>query len=96
MQACKLLTPIDAAMDVPQLPTELVVRIIKTGRYLERREALHDSRVWRCVRWHTDTKGFHKPQVPASWAANLWLLQLVRSLCSPSVRNIHLMTPLAG
>ena len=79
-------------MDVPQLPTELVVRIIKTGRYLERREALHDSRLWRCVRWHTSSK----PRVPASWAANLWLLQVVRALCSPSVRNIHLTTPLTG
>lgn len=81
-------------MSAASLPVELSNRILKTSRYLERRDALHDSRLWRSVRWYTGNKDI--TQVPDTWATNLWLLQLVRSLCDPSVRSIHLLTSVAG
>ena len=81
-------------MNAPSLPAELCDRILKTSRYLERRDALHDSRLWRSVRWYTGNKDV--TQVPDPWAANSWLLQLVRSLCDPSVHSIHLSTYVAG
>ena len=80
-------------MNAPSLPVELSDRILKTSRYLERRDALHDSRLWRSVRWYTGNKDV--TQVPDSWARNVWLLQLVMSLCDPSVHNIHLATTVA-
>ena len=81
-------------MNAPGLPVELSNRILKTSRYLERRDALHDSRLWRSVRWYTGNKDV--TQVPDLWAANSWLLQLIRSLCDLNVHNIHLLTSVVG
>lgn len=78
----------------PQLPIELVMRIVRTSQYLERLDRLHSSKMWRSVRWYTGNKDV--TEVPAEWAANTWFLPLVRAVLDPSVHNIHLKTAVAG
>ncbi|KAL0026796.1 hypothetical protein WJX77_002147 [Trebouxia sp. C0004] len=80
-------------MATPQLPSELVCRIISTTRFLERLENLHDSKVWRTVRWYVGNRDVQ--QVPPSWASS-WFLELVRALMDPSVRFVHLRSSMAG
>lgn len=77
-------------MAPPRLPFELFQKIVQTSKYLERLDVLHGSRLWRSVRWFTGNADV--TEVPKEWAANHWLLQLVRALCNPNVHNIHLAT----
>lgn len=78
----------------PRLPTELVVRIIRTAQYLERVDRLHGSKMWQSVRWYTENKDI--TEVPVEWADNTWFLPLVRAVFDPSVRTVHLKTAVAG
>ena len=80
------------SMAIPELPSELVCRIISTARYLERLENLHDSQMWKTVRWYVGNKDVQ--QVPPSWACS-WFIELVRALLNPSVRAIHLRSHMA-
>lgn len=75
-------------MNLPRLPSELVVRIVRTSRYLERLETLHESRVWKSLRWYVGNGDVQ--EVPPAWVASEWLLQLVRALLDPNVRTVHL------
>lgn len=75
---------------VPQLPSELLLRIVRTARYLERCESLHDRKTWHAVRCCTGNGDV--PAVPEDWTANVWLLQLVKALCNPAVKAVHLQT----
>lgn len=80
-------------MAIPRLPSELVCRIISTARFLERQEKLHDSQLWKNVRWYVGNRDVQ--QVPPSWASS-WFLELIRALMDPSVRTIHLRSSMAG
>lgn len=80
-------------MAIPQLPIELACRIISTARFLERQEKLHDSRMWKEIRWYVGNGDVH--QVPPSWASS-WFLELVRALMNPGVRFVHLRSSMAG
>ena len=74
-------------MAVPQLPPELVIRIVRTARYIERLETLHDSQLWRSIRWYVGNRDVQ--QVPRAWES-VWLRQLIRALLNSSVRRVHL------
>ena len=74
-------------MAVPQLPSELVIRIVRTARYIERLKTLHDSELWRSIRWYVGNRDVQ--QVPRAWES-VWLRQLIRALLSSSVHLVHL------
>ena len=80
-------------MAVPQLPSELVIRIVRTARYMERLKTLHDSQLWRSIRWYVGNGDVQ--QVPRAWES-VWLRQLIRALLNSSVRSVHLEYLLAG
>ncbi|KAL3153154.1 hypothetical protein ABBQ38_011907 [Trebouxia sp. C0009 RCD-2024] len=80
-------------MATPQLPSELVCRIIGTARFLQRLDKLHGSGMWKTFRWYVGNRDVQ--QVPPSWASS-WFLELIRALMDPSVRNIHLRSSMVG
>lgn len=82
-----------STMAVPELPEELINRIVDTAQYLERLHALHNSRVWRSIRWYVGNGDVQ--EVPPAWAST-WFLQLVRALLNPNVHNIHMRATAVG
>lgn len=77
-------------MELPCLPIELFSKVVRTSRYLEARDVLHDNDMWRNVRWYT-TSG-DVTRVPEEWQRLSWLPQLIRALCNPDVRHVHVTT----
>lgn len=75
-------------MQLPRLPIELFSKIVRTSRFLERREALHDSRLWWNIRWYTGNGDI--TEVPEEWAVLSWIPELVRALCNPEVHAVHI------